>query len=93
MPLAEPDEESVEWSEGEIPPQFREDESEPAEGKKRCPTCQNEISEEAIRCLFCGRHVPVHSGFMSALLRYPPRAVGTAAALIALFTLLIWLIL
>ncbi|MBI2870078.1 MAG: hypothetical protein HYY14_00030 [Candidatus Omnitrophica bacterium] len=92
MSVEEREGEVPEWSEADIPRRFRDDYSEPAQGKKRCPSCQNEIPEEAVRCLFCGRHVPVAAGFLSSMGRYPFRIIAVAGALLALAGVLTWLL-
>ena len=86
----ERDEDEVKWSEDDIPPQFREDGYPSPEGKKRCPTCSNEIPEEAIRCLFCGRHIQVASGVLGSLTQKPWRIVLIIATLLALASVLSW---
>ena len=89
----EPEEDAADWSEEDIPPQFREEFPEPSEGKKLCPSCRNEIPEDAIRCLFCGRHVPVDSGFLNLFNRYPFRAIALVGALLGLVSVLAWVLL
>jgi uncharacterized paraquat-inducible protein A len=78
------------WQEEEIPPQFREDMTEESTQKKACPQCRSEIPEDAIRCLYCGCHVPVDSGLFGKLKLYPYRVITIIAAMLALLSLWRW---